>query len=62
MFYYSPKPQTHVYTIKATANGQPVTDFDLYVIDDVSQMTADPQTRTRPQLQPKSAAIPSATP
>jgi hypothetical protein len=42
MFYYPPEPQKHTYTIRATANGQPVGGFNLTVTDDISQTTADP--------------------
>ena len=42
MLYFPPDIQEHTYTIKATANGNPVRDFSLKVRDDVSQLTADP--------------------
>ncbi len=42
MFYYPPKPIEHTYTIKATANGNPVEDFTLLVTDEISQLTPDP--------------------
>jgi len=42
MFWHPPEPQTHTYTIKATANGHPVGEFNLYITDDVSMATPDP--------------------
>ena len=42
MYYYPPEPRTHTYTVTATANGNPVTDFTLFVTDEVSMMTPDP--------------------
>ena len=42
MFYYPPEPRTHTYTITATADGNPVSDFNLIVVDNVSQFTPDP--------------------
>ncbi|MCZ6678531.1 MAG: carboxypeptidase regulatory-like domain-containing protein [Candidatus Poribacteria bacterium] len=42
MFYYAPQRQEHTYTITATANGQPVTDFILEIEDDISQETTAP--------------------
>ncbi|MEK7280822.1 MAG: hypothetical protein AAB037_00515, partial [Chloroflexota bacterium] len=48
MFYWPPEPVTHIYTIKATANGKPVKGFDLLVTDDVSQLTADAPTAQDP--------------
>ncbi|MEK7813688.1 MAG: hypothetical protein AAB296_08000, partial [Candidatus Desantisbacteria bacterium] len=42
MYYYSPSPRIHKYTIKATSNGHPVEGFDLFVTDEVSMMTPDP--------------------
>ncbi len=44
LYYYPPDPIPHVYTIKATANGQPVTGYILTVSDEISQMTPDPPT------------------
>jgi len=41
MIYYPPKIQTHTYTIKATANSNPVADFTLRVIDNISQLSSD---------------------
>jgi len=41
MYYYPPALQVFTYKISATANGNPVTDFTLYVTDNVSQMTDD---------------------
>ncbi len=41
MYYYPPEPRTHTYTIQATANGQPVKNFTLFVKDNVSMMTVD---------------------
>ena len=42
MIYYPPAIQTHVYTIKATANGNPVGDVTLRVTDDISQLSQNP--------------------
>ena len=42
MFYYPKEPRTHTYTIEATANGQPVEEFVLFVTDEISMMTEDP--------------------
>lgn len=42
MYYYSPQPRKHTYTVTATANGQPVQEYTLKVTDEVSMMTADP--------------------
>lgn len=42
MFYWPPKPIEHTYTIKATANGNPVEDFTLLVTDEISQTTVAP--------------------
>lgn len=42
MFYYPPEPRTHVYTIKATANGYPVDNLELVVNDEVSMTTDEP--------------------
>ncbi len=47
MYYYPPAPQNFSYTITATANGQPVTDFTLFVTDDVSQTTQDVVTENK---------------
>ncbi|MBM3239117.1 T9SS type A sorting domain-containing protein [Candidatus Poribacteria bacterium] len=44
MYYYPPEPRKHEYTIKATANGQPVKGFTLFVTDEVSMTTEDPPT------------------
>jgi len=42
MYYFPPEPRTHVYTITATANGNPLENFTLFVKDEISMMTADP--------------------
>jgi hypothetical protein len=42
MYYYPPEPRTHLYTISATANGNPVADFNLFIADEVSMTTEDP--------------------
>jgi len=42
MYYYVPEPITHVYVIKATSNGHPIKDFNLFARDEVSMMTPDP--------------------
>ena len=47
MYYYSPALQRFAYTITATANGNTVTDFTLFVTDDVSQITQDAATEKR---------------
>jgi hypothetical protein len=44
MYYYPPEPRKHEYTIKATANGQPVKGFTLFITDEVSMTTEDPPT------------------
>jgi hypothetical protein len=44
LYYYPPSPIQHVYVIKATANGQPVSGYVLTVLDEISQMTPDPPT------------------
>jgi hypothetical protein len=41
MFYYPPEPRTHLYTVTAVANGNPVTGFKLFVRDEVSMMTEE---------------------
>ena len=41
LYYYPPDPIPHVYKIRATANGQPVTGYVLTVRDNISQMTED---------------------
>ena len=41
MYYYAPELQTHTYTVEATANGNPVTDFTFFATDDISQFTVD---------------------
>ena len=47
MYYYPPAPQKFTYTITATANGNPVKDFTLFVTDDVSQITKDAATEKK---------------
>jgi len=42
MYYYPPEPQTHIYIIEATANGNPVEDFTLFVTNEISMTTEDP--------------------
>ncbi|MFH1897296.1 MAG: PKD domain-containing protein [Candidatus Desantisbacteria bacterium] len=42
MYYYAPGPITHAYVIKATSNGHPVKDFNLFIWDEVSMETSDP--------------------
>jgi len=41
MYYHPPEPQTHTYIITATANGNPVEDFTLFVTDEISMVTED---------------------
>jgi hypothetical protein len=41
LYYYAPEPRSHTYTIRATANGQPVKNFTLFARDNVSMMTVD---------------------
>ncbi len=49
MFYFDPEIQKHTYTIQATANGNPVDDFNLTVTDNISQRsTAPAPTKTYP--------------
>jgi len=42
MFYYPPEPRTHTYIVTATANGNPVEDFKILVVDNVSQLAPSP--------------------
>jgi len=42
MYYWPNEPRSHTYIIRATANGNPVEDFTLSVVDEVSMMTIDP--------------------
>lgn len=49
MYYYPPEPRTHTYKIKATANGNPVVDFNLFIKDEVSMLTDDPPTEEEMQ-------------
>ena len=42
MIYFPPEMQTHTYTIRATANGNPVRDFNLKITDDISQLNTTP--------------------
>ena len=41
MFYYPPNPRPHTYVLSATANGPPVEDFTLTVVDNIKQLTTD---------------------
>ena len=41
MVYWPAELQTYTYTLSATANGQPVTKFTLYVTDEISQVSVD---------------------
>ena len=47
MVYYPPQLQEHAYIITATANGEPVRDFTLFVTDEVSQITPNPPSERR---------------
>jgi len=42
MYYYPSEPREHTYIIEATANGNPVADFKLFIKDEISMITEDP--------------------